>query len=578
MGADDSYETFVRLHADALFTTAYMLTGNASEAEELLQDTLVRLYPKWSRVMAADLPLAYVRRSIANAFVSSRLRPATRELLTPNPPERSAGPDPAVAVTDRDQLWQLLASLSHRQRAALVLRYLYDVPDEDIAAALGCRTATVRSLTSRGAATLGASYARVEAADGTTIRVSSQRVPAMTELRAYEDELREDLRSAAASVQPPEGLAERLVAGTSPSGRETAWRRTRPRWVGRWALPALAASTVVAVVATTVVVQAHVHSHVHAPSTTPATPVGVVPWKSLPRPGTSNAVTPPPRVAAPTGTRQCAAADFVVDSVRSGPDAFITGWVQTHYLLRSTAPLPCTVSVEGQEAVLLDASGHALPNDAVGRGGPYMGPDPLVRPGQLLSATVTWAVYAGRAPRPTRLLLLPSGSATTPESNLSISLAGVEVPPRPVSGSNDGAWRAGVNRGVRPSVNDPGSLGSLDAVARVPKEVQVGQVLTYQVDLINHTSIPVHLDPCPEFTQDLATITFAAIKTFHEASFRGLLNCDAAPKVIAAHSSVSFTMQLGTGGNVAGDGQLDWTLVSGGYAVTTVFAHVRVVL
>ena len=392
----------------------------------------------------------------------------------------------------------------------------------------------------------------------------------MTELRTYEDELRADLRSAAASVQPPDGLAERLVAGTSPSGRATARRRTRPRWVDRWALPALAAGTVVAVVATTVVI----HAHVRTPSTTPAAPVGVVPWKSLPRPGE---VAPRPRVAAPAGTRECTAADFVVDSARSDPDAFTTGWVQTHYFLRSTASTPCTVSVEGQQAVLLDASGHALPNDANMRGGPFLGPDPLVRPGQLLSSAVNWAVYAGRAPRPTRLLLLPSGSATNPESALSISLLGVDAPPRPVSGSNAGPWRAGVYRGLRPSVSDPGSLGSLDAAARVPNEVRIGQVLTYQVDLFNHTSVPVRLDPCPEFTQDLATITFAAMKTPHEASFRGLLNCDAAPKEIAAHGSVSFSMQLGTGGNVAGNGQLNWTLVSGGYALTGVFTHVQVV-
>ena len=395
----------------------------------------------------------------------------------------------------------------------------------------------------------------------------------MTELRAYEDELRADLRSAAASVQPPDGLAERLVAGTPPGGRPTARRRNRARWVGRWALPALAAATVIAVVATAVVVRAHVRTQ----STTPAGPVAVVPWKSLPRPGTSTAVDSGPQVAAPPGTRECVAADFVVDSARSDADALGTGWVQTRYFLRSISSTPCTVRVGGQPAVLVDASGHVLPNDAGYRGGPNFGPDPLVRPGQLLSSSVNWAVYAGRAPRPTRLLLLPSGSATNPESALSISLLGVDAPPRPVSGSNDGPWRAGVNMGRRPSVTDPGSLGSLDAVARVPKELRVGQVLTYQVDLFNHTSFPVHLDPCPEFTQELRTVKYAAIKAFHEASFRGLLNCDAAPKEIAAHSSLSFSMQLGTGGNVAGEGQLVWTLVSGGSGVAWAFTHVKIV-
>ncbi len=395
----------------------------------------------------------------------------------------------------------------------------------------------------------------------------------MTELRTYEDELRADLRSAAASVQPPDGLAERLVAGTSPSGRATARRRTRPRWVDRWALPALAAGTVVAVVATTVVV----HAHVRTPSTTPAAPVGVVPWKSLPRPGTSTAVLPPPRVTAPAGTRECVAADFVGDSARSDPDALGTGWVLTSIVLRSTASSGCTVSAYGLATSLVDATGAALPNDSsCCSHGPYRGPDPLVRPGQLLATSVSWAVYQGRAPRPTKLLLLPTGGASRPESTLSISLVGFTPPPRP-SNAETGQWRAGIGFVLTRSVSDPGSLGSLDAVARVPKEVRIGQVLTYQVELFNHTNFPVHLDPCPEFTQDLGTITFAAIKTFHEASFRGLLNCEAAPKEIAPRSSVSFAIQLGTGGSVAGNGQLTWELLSGGYEVATIFTHVQVV-
>jgi RNA polymerase sigma factor (sigma-70 family) len=60
----------------------------------------------------------------------------------------------AVVVADRRLLWQLLLTLPERQRAALVLRYFHDLPDAEIARALGCREVTVRSLISRGLATL----------------------------------------------------------------------------------------------------------------------------------------------------------------------------------------------------------------------------------------------------------------------------------------------------------------------------------------------------------------------------------------------------------------------------------------
>jgi len=61
---------------------------------------------------------------------------------------------PEDQVADRAQLWAALAALSARQRAALVLRYYEDLPDHQIAALLGCREATVRSLASRGLAAM----------------------------------------------------------------------------------------------------------------------------------------------------------------------------------------------------------------------------------------------------------------------------------------------------------------------------------------------------------------------------------------------------------------------------------------
>ena len=150
------FAAFVREHTPALLRTAYVLTGDALSAEELVQDTMVRLLPKWAKVEAADMPLAYVRRSLANQYVNSRRRASRREFAYADVPEHPDDRDPVGQLADRDQLWAGLGTLPDRQRAALVLRFYEDLSDTDIADALNARVGTVRSLISRGLATLRA--------------------------------------------------------------------------------------------------------------------------------------------------------------------------------------------------------------------------------------------------------------------------------------------------------------------------------------------------------------------------------------------------------------------------------------
>ena len=144
------FTCFVRENTSALMRTAYLLTGDGSAAEELVQDTLVRLYPKWQLVQAADVPIAYVRRSLANGFVNHTRRASRRETAVEFIPELPDIDDRPGQLDDRDQLWAMLRTLPERQRAALVLRYFHDLPDDEIGTALGCRIGTVRSLVSRG--------------------------------------------------------------------------------------------------------------------------------------------------------------------------------------------------------------------------------------------------------------------------------------------------------------------------------------------------------------------------------------------------------------------------------------------
>jgi RNA polymerase sigma-70 factor (sigma-E family) len=152
--AEVGFAGFVREHTPALLRTAYLLTGTGPAAEELVQDTLARLYPKWERVESADVPLAYVRRSLANTYINSQRRAARREHAYETVPERPDDRDSFGQLADRDQIWAGLRTLPERQQAALVLRFFEDLSDEESAAALGCRVGTVRSLISRGLATL----------------------------------------------------------------------------------------------------------------------------------------------------------------------------------------------------------------------------------------------------------------------------------------------------------------------------------------------------------------------------------------------------------------------------------------
>jgi RNA polymerase sigma-70 factor (sigma-E family) len=165
IAADTHFAEFVEQHTDGLLTTAYLLTRNRSAAEELLQDVLVALYPQWGKVLRADSPLAYVRRSVVNRFLNQRRAKAGSELPLDSVPERGradsgAGrPDFTTGLADRDQLRRALAVLPERQRAAVVLRYFYDYSDQQIAEAMQCRIGTVRSLISRALAGLRAAPA-----------------------------------------------------------------------------------------------------------------------------------------------------------------------------------------------------------------------------------------------------------------------------------------------------------------------------------------------------------------------------------------------------------------------------------
>jgi RNA polymerase sigma factor (sigma-70 family) len=122
---ESSFEDFVEARAGALFRTALLLTGQAADAEDLVQETLIRLLRSWTRVAEAASPEAYATRALVNTFTSLRRRVRyARERLTHRIPEVRID-DAAERACDHLTLHAALDTLPPRQRATIVLRY-YD--------------------------------------------------------------------------------------------------------------------------------------------------------------------------------------------------------------------------------------------------------------------------------------------------------------------------------------------------------------------------------------------------------------------------------------------------------------------
>jgi RNA polymerase sigma-70 factor (sigma-E family) len=158
-----AFDMFVRDRAPHLLRIAYLLTRDHGHAEDLLQTALARSYTAWKRIDGDPEP--YVRKVLVNAFAAWRGRRWHGERPSDVLPEVAA--DPHVAVDDRDEVWRALMRLPRQQRAVVVLRYFEDLPEAEIAAALGISAGTVKSYTSRAMAALRAddSLRRIEIPD-----------------------------------------------------------------------------------------------------------------------------------------------------------------------------------------------------------------------------------------------------------------------------------------------------------------------------------------------------------------------------------------------------------------------------
>jgi RNA polymerase sigma-70 factor (sigma-E family) len=145
------FRTFVEANGPTLLHAARLLTGDHHRGEDLVQNTLTKIYLKWDRI---DEPLAYARKALVTAHIDSTRRRWWGERPTEILPDEPDGPDVVRASDERDELRRMLSELSPRERAVVVLRYYCDQSEQDTAATLGIPLGTVKSTCARALARL----------------------------------------------------------------------------------------------------------------------------------------------------------------------------------------------------------------------------------------------------------------------------------------------------------------------------------------------------------------------------------------------------------------------------------------
>lgn len=152
---DLSFDAFVHENVDDLVRMAFLITWDESEAEDLVQECLLRVAKHWARVRLMEMPLAYTRRVLINLALDHRVRRVRRDS------ELALGIDPAIDIRAaaalenievRSDLVDALGQLPRQQRTVLALRYFLDLSEAQVAAVLGCSTGAVKSAASRGLA------------------------------------------------------------------------------------------------------------------------------------------------------------------------------------------------------------------------------------------------------------------------------------------------------------------------------------------------------------------------------------------------------------------------------------------
>jgi len=141
-----AFEDFFEAERERLFRALLLITHDSAEAEDLMQEAFVRLWERWDRVGTLDDSVGYLFKTALNLRRSAIRRAMTTAARSTRPP---AERDLIEAVLERDEAMRSLATLTKRQRAAIVVTELLGYSSEEAGGILGIRPGTVRMLTSQ---------------------------------------------------------------------------------------------------------------------------------------------------------------------------------------------------------------------------------------------------------------------------------------------------------------------------------------------------------------------------------------------------------------------------------------------
>jgi RNA polymerase sigma-70 factor (sigma-E family) len=145
----EGFRDFVAARSAALMRSAWLLTGDETTAQDLVQAALVKTWARWARLVRQDAPEAYVRRVMLSVFLTWNRRRWRGEFPVAAVPDQPELRDAAAEADVRQAVSQALRTLPRRQRAVVVLRFFDDLTEAQAADILGCSVGTVKSQTSK---------------------------------------------------------------------------------------------------------------------------------------------------------------------------------------------------------------------------------------------------------------------------------------------------------------------------------------------------------------------------------------------------------------------------------------------
>jgi len=156
--AAPDFESFAAIAYQPALAVARALTNRSSDAEDIVQESLIAAHRHWTRMSTYDDPMAWLRRVVTNRC-TSRWRRLSRETLAISRLTTRVGAnghdDPPLPDA---ALWAAVRTLPRQQARAVVLYYVDDQAIDDVARTLGCSSGAVKSHLSRARATLARTF------------------------------------------------------------------------------------------------------------------------------------------------------------------------------------------------------------------------------------------------------------------------------------------------------------------------------------------------------------------------------------------------------------------------------------